>query len=212
MNARNMIANRVSRETLERLDVYVGCLRRWNTTINLVSAATIGDVWRRHVLDSAQFAWSAPETPREWADIGAGAGLPGLIVAACFSETAPGTRFTLVEKDERKSAFLSEAARRMGLEPAIVTTRLGTEAAPAASALRHRFDVVSARALAPLDALLALAAPLMAPDAVGLFAKGRSAAGEIAEAGLRWRMNVVSIPSVTEPGSVLLRIGGLRRA
>src|SRR5262245_58873059 len=98
----------VSRETLERLAVYVGLLRQWQRTINLVGPATLADPWRRHILDSAQLWAHLPGGARVLVDLGSGAGLPGLVLAILG---APDVH--LIESDRRKAAFLREAARRV---------------------------------------------------------------------------------------------------
>lgn len=208
LDSRDRVARRVSRETLTLLDRYVAFLLKWNSRINLVSKTSVGDLWARHILDSAQFAWLAPPSARRWADIGSGAGLPGLVVAICLRESTPLARVTLIEKDERKAAFLSEVVAHLGLDAHVLRTRLVPDDP---SPLVTGFDVVSARALAPLTELLALSTPLMSPDAVCLFAKGRTVASEIEAANRLWRMNLLSFESETEAGSVILNLKGLQR-
>src|SRR5262245_48768743 len=129
----------VSRETLGRLEVMVETLLRWRKAINLIGRATLDDIWGRHILDSAQLAPLIPAEAKTVADLGSGAGFPGLVLAAL----RPALDITLIEADARKSAYLGEAARKMGLprQPKIVVSRI--EAAPPA-----RADVVTARALA----------------------------------------------------------------
>ena len=125
----------VSRETVDRLETLVSTLERWQKAINLVGRNTLGDVWHRHVLDSAQLKPLIPEEAKTLTDLGSGAGFPGLVLAAL----CPGLEVTLIESDARKSAFLGEAARRMGLEklPKIVVGRI--ESVPAgACGHRHR--------------------------------------------------------------------------
>lgn len=191
----------VSRETLDRLEIYADQLKSWNRRINLIARSSEPDLWRRHVVDCAQLVDLAPPNATEWADIGSGAGLPGLIVAAIRAEASPRLRMTLIESDERKCAFMMEAARRMGLSVRVEARRLTPMAAAAA-----RFDVVSARALAPLDRLLGLASPLLAAGGVALFPKGRGVEAEIVEARRHWRMRLDAVPSRTEAGAAILRI------
>src|SRR5229473_6934942 len=107
----------VSRETLGRLETMIETLLHWQKAINLVGRATLDDVWTRHILDSAQLAPLIPKA-RTLADLGSGAGFPGLVLAAL----RPKLDVTLIESDARKSAYLGEAARRMGLpkQPKIV--------------------------------------------------------------------------------------------
>ncbi|MFN3262220.1 MAG: 16S rRNA (guanine(527)-N(7))-methyltransferase RsmG [Pikeienuella sp.] len=205
---RDRLAGRVSRETLDRLDAYAALLLKWNRRINLIARSTVDDLWRRHILDSAQFAKHAPPDLRRWADIGSGAGLPGLIVAICLKETHPAARVTLVEKDERKAAFLAEVVASLDLDAEIQRVRLAPDMRPPFEA---NFDVVSARAVAPLAELLSLAAPLLAPGGLCILAKGRSSAVEIEEAIRLWRMNLISVDSETERDSVILKVEGLQR-
>lgn len=205
---RDRLAGRVSRETLDRLDAYAALLLKWNRRINLIARSTAEDLWRRHILDSAQFANHAPPNLKRWADIGSGAGLPGLIVAICLKETHPEARVTLVEKNERKAAFLAEAIASLDIAADIACVRLVPETLPP---FETNFDVVSARAVAPLAELLSLAAPLLAPSGLCILAKGRNSAAEIEEAIRHWRMNLISVGSETERDSVILKVEGLQR-
>ena len=132
----------VSRETLARLEAYVGLLTAWNRRINLVGPRTIGDIWRRHILDAAQLLPFIPPKTRVLLDIGSGAGLPGLVLAMLG-----GAETHLVEADQRKCVFLREAARITGTKLHIHAQRL--EKCP-----RFRVDLLTARAFAPLSDLL----------------------------------------------------------
>jgi 16S rRNA (guanine527-N7)-methyltransferase len=134
----------VSRETGDRLEALVSTLERWQKAINLVGKTTMGDVWRRHILDSAQLKGLIPGEAKTLTDLGSGAGFPGLVVAAL----RPDLDVTLIESDARKAAFLGEAARRMGLEkpPKIVIGRI--EAVAPARADRTAAYEVEAKAAA----------------------------------------------------------------
>ncbi len=132
-------------------------------------------------------------------DLGSGAGFPGLVLAI-----ATGVPFDLVEADQRKAAFLREAARQTGAPVRVHAVRI--EAAAIAPA-----PLVTARALAPLPKLLALAAPLLAPGGTCLFLKGANVQAELTEAAAQWHMRVETIPSRTEPGACILRITDLSR-
>ena len=191
----------VSRETLARLEVMVETLLRWQKAINLVGRATLDDVWTRHVLDSAQLAPLIPATTKSLADLGSGAGFPGLVLATLRSELD----VTLIESDARKSAYLSEAARKMGLpkQPKILINRI--EAAPPAQA-----DVVTARALAPLGQLLTWADRHRANPAICLFHKGKDWRAELTGAMKDWEIECTPQPSVTDRDAVILRIGSYR--
>jgi 16S rRNA (guanine527-N7)-methyltransferase len=183
----------VSRETIERLEVYEALLRQWQKAVNLVAPSTLDAVWHRHFADSAQIVRLAPAGARSWVDLGSGAGFPGLVVAILLAET--GARVTLIESDSRKCAFLREVARKTGITVDILSTRIEQAATQAKV---EPPEVVSARALAPLDRLLGLAAPLFTPSTVGVFLKGRDAALEVETAAKAWTFAVEMVPSITE--------------
>lgn len=182
----------VSRETLARLEAYAELLVNWSARINLVGAATLGDLWRRHFLDSAQLLPYVPEGTRSLIDLGSGAGFPGLVLAILG---VPGVE--LVEADSRKCAFLREAAR---IAAAPVTIRnMRIELVPP-----HVADVVTARGCAPLDRLLPLAQRFIGPGTVCLFPKGERAAQELAASRRAWTMDVTSHDSRTDPRGIIL--------
>jgi len=188
----------VSRETRLCLERYLDLLRRWQARINLVGAATLEDPWRRHMLDSAQLAPLVPAGARV-ADLGSGAGFPGLVLALLR-----GGPVDLIESDTRKAAFLREAVRITGAAAAVHNTR--------AERLALAADAVVARACAPLDRLLGLAAPLLAAGGVCLFLKGARAEEELRAARMRWRMTVRRRPSLSAPDGVVLELSDIARA
>jgi 16S rRNA (guanine527-N7)-methyltransferase len=159
----------VSRETLARLDVFVGLLTKWRKTINLVSEAAFSQIWMRHIADCAQLQAFAPEA-NVWVDMGSGAGLPGLVTAIQIADR-PGARVHLIESDQRKCAFLREAARQTGAPAVIHNERIEDSAARISDIV----DAVSARALAPLPQLIAFARIWLDRGAVGIFPRGQSA-------------------------------------
>ncbi|HYZ64325.1 MAG TPA: 16S rRNA (guanine(527)-N(7))-methyltransferase RsmG [Acetobacteraceae bacterium] len=165
-------------EVERRLRFYAELLARWTQRINLVSRGDAAQIWGRHVLDSLRLLPLIPPGTSRGIDLGSGAGLPGLVLAV-----ASGITFDLVESDRRKAAFLMEAARVTGA-PVLVHAerieRLDLEPAP----------LVTARALAPLDALLGLAAPHLAPGGTALFPKGEQAGDEIEAARRTWRFGL----------------------
>jgi 16S rRNA (guanine527-N7)-methyltransferase len=189
----------VSRETLERLTAYVDLLGQWNRRINLVSANTMGDIWRRHILDSAQLYPLLPPRTRILVDLGSGAGLPGLILAIMGI-----AEVHLVESDQRKSAFLREAIR-ITAAPAAVHAQRAETVAPFFA------DAVVARALADLSELIDITEKFRNTRTLCLFLKGKSAADELATARQSWDMNAETIPSVTEPGAAILKLAALKR-
>jgi 16S rRNA (guanine(527)-N(7))-methyltransferase RsmG len=194
----------VSRETADKLRTFVDLLLRWNRRINLVSARSAEDVWRRHVVDSLQLLPLLPvedDGPAPLLDIGSGAGFPGLVLAV-----ATGRDTGLVEADKRKAAFLAEASGRLGLSNVEVHAKRIEDAA------LPRTRVLTARALAPLPELLRHAHALLSPGGVALFPKGRTAEEELTSASRDWMMRVEQFPSRTDPASTILRISEVRPA
>jgi 16S rRNA (guanine527-N7)-methyltransferase len=190
----------VSRETLARLEAYAALLEAWSRRINLVGRATLADPWRRHILDSAQLRPLVPAIARSLVDLGSGAGFPGLVLAILG---VPGVE--LVEADSRKCAFLVEAARITGARVMVRQMRIEALAA-------RPFDVVTARALAPLDRLIGLARPLLAADGLCLFLKGANAAAELTLARRGWKMTAAASPSRSDPRGVVLQLREVVRA
>ena len=192
-------AENVSRETFLRLEAYVALLTKWQSAINLVGRDTLDDVWRRHIQDSAQLAGLIPDNAKTLTDLGSGAGFPGLVLAILRDLDV-----TLIESSGKKASFLREAARLTGSKATVLSQRI--EAVPPVVS-----DVVSARALAPLDLLLGYAARFTGPDTVCLFPKGAKAEAELTEAAKSWTMAVTRHPSVTDDQGVILEIRGLVR-
>lgn len=189
----------VSRETLSRLSAYVDLLEQWNRRINLVGRNTMGDVWRRHILDAAQLYPLLPPRTRVVVDLGSGAGIPGLILAAMgVSEVH------LIESDQRKAAFLREAFRVMDVPAIIHPERI--EKVPHFAA-----DAVTARALADLGELLDLSEKFLTPRTLCLFLKGASFEEELAAAQALWAMKIERFPSRSDPTGSILKLEGLRR-
>lgn len=184
----------LSAETTARLRMLEELVRRWSPRIQLVAPGDLADLWGRHISDSLQLIPLLPPAADRAIDLGSGAGFPGLVIAI-----AAGLHVDLVESDQRKAAFLREAARETQAPVTVHAARAETLRIAAA-------PLVTARALAPLSRLLALAAPFCAPDGVCLFPKGRSADTEIAEAARSWRFRVDQIPSHTHPEGRILRI------
>jgi 16S rRNA (guanine527-N7)-methyltransferase len=189
----------VSRETLARLEAYAELLTRWSARINLVGRDTLSDLWRRHILDSAQLHRFVPPSASSLIDLGSGAGLPGLVLAILGVPDVE-----LVEADSRKAAFLREAARVTGAAVVIRPCRI--QAVPA-----HAVNVVAARACAPLDRLLDLAAPFLAPDTLCLFPKGERFNEELTLARKAWTMSVSVEQSLSDRRGVVLRLQQVAR-
>ncbi len=182
------------------LDAYATLLTRWNERINLVSPRDLPRLRERHIDDAAQLLPLLPAGTRRIADLGSGAGLPGLILALLS-----GIETHLVERDQRKAAFLREAAR-VTAAPATV------HAADAATLAPLSADLVTARALAPLPVLLPLAARHLAPGGACLFPKGATASAELTAAAQGWTMTVERFPSRTDPSATILRLTEVARA
>lgn len=189
----------VTPEQTQRLEAFLNILHRWQRRINLVGSSTMEDPWRRHVLDSAQLVALLPPAARSLVDLGSGAGFPGLVLAILTNVPV-----TLVEADERKCAFLAEAARNTGTSVTILTRRIESASETVA-------DVVTARALAPLPRLLDYALKWLAPNGICLFLKGRGVAAELTEAEKTWKMRADSIPSQSDPDAMILRIDQISR-
>lgn len=185
----------VSRETCGRLVTYVAMLKEWQKTINLVAPGTLGDIWYRHVADSAQLLALAPPEARHWIDLGSGAGFPGIVLAILLRDRS-GARMTLVESDTRKAAFLRAASRAAAAPVDILCMRIEKVATQSSLGI---VDVVTARALAPLPRLLSLCRPLMSEGTVALLPKGREAEAELVEARERWSFEARLEPSRTDP-------------
>jgi 16S rRNA (guanine527-N7)-methyltransferase len=186
-------ASGVSRETMERLEAYAALLVAWSARINLVGRATLGDLWRRHFLDSAQLLPLIPSNAKNLVDLGSGAGFPGLVLAIL------GVRgVELIEADSRKAAFLREATRVTAAAATIRGCRIEAVAP-------YEADVVTARGCAPLDRLLTLGERFIGQRSTCLFLKGMHTEEELTTAGKAWRMSVSRHPSRADPGgSVLL--------
>ncbi len=184
--------------TRARLEAYVALLREWQGRFNLVGPATLADPWRRHVLDSAQLFRHVPPGSPSLVDLGSGAGFPGLVLAILGA-----ARVTLVEATGKKCRFLEEVARATGTAVEVVHAR-------AENLKSRRFDVVTARAVAPLSTLLGYAGPILAAGGRCLFLKGASVERELTAAARGWKMTVDRHPSLSHPDGVLLELKNVR--
>jgi 16S rRNA (guanine527-N7)-methyltransferase len=198
------VAAPVSRETFAGLEAFESMFRTWAARINLVSPSTLPDLWRRHILDSAQLAPLAPSATR-WLDLGSGGGFPGIVLAFLLKER-PGASIDLVDSNRKKTGFLQAAVGQFGLPARVHARRIDEEIkglqAPQA---------VTARALAPLPELLQLTSRWLAGDASGFFHKGRDYRHEVEESAHVWEYDLVEHPSKIDPDSVILEIKRLKR-
>jgi 16S rRNA (guanine527-N7)-methyltransferase len=197
MNSTYNLKN-VSRETLSTLERYVALLQKWNKAINLVGKSTEREIWDRHIVDSLQLLPLIPDSVSTLADFGSGAGLPGMVIGIA----KPSIAVTLVEQDQRKAAFLQETAAQLGLKNVTVENR-------DIHSITARFDLITARALAPLDTLCAMAFPRMCTDAICLFPKGKNFANEVADARVNWSFKNQLIHSATNQESSIVSISEL---
>lgn len=195
----------VSRETLNGFESLLALVEKWNPAINLIANGSMPMAWQRHILDSAQLFTMAPEDATQWADFGSGAGFPGLVVALMAQEVRPTLVVTLVESDKRKAAFLLQAARQMSVKVRVLTDR--AEALPGLGA-----DVISARALAPLPSLCALAARHLKPGGIAVFPKGAQAEHELADAARLWHFDALMTVSETDSAGRIITLKNVRHA
>lgn len=186
----------VSRETIEKIEIYINLLRTWQTNINLVGNSTLEDPWRRHILDSAQLIRYLPPAKRSIVDIGSGAGFPGLVLAILTDHDVQ-----LVESNSRKCAFLREAARHTGATVEIHQARIESFSPVA------KPNVITARACAPLDKLLGYTQELCGPETMCLFLKGRQLDEELTESKKMWDISYSIEESISDSSGVVLKIG-----
>jgi len=188
----------VSRETLASLSAYVALLEKWQPRINLVSPATLPDIWHRHILDSAQLLPHLPAVPAhqrcQILDIGSGAGFPGLVLAILGAGDVQ-----LVESDQRKAVFLQTVIRELGLSARVSNQRI--ETLPACQP-----DVITARALAPMPKLMSLIAPQLHNGLTCLFLKGASVDEELTNFQTYSTMVPHLYPSVTNEDGVIVKL------
>jgi 16S rRNA (guanine527-N7)-methyltransferase len=204
-SAEEQIRDSVSRETFQRLEIIVAQLVKWQARINLVSPGTMSSIWQRHVADSLQLVALAPDALC-WIDLGSGGGFPGLVVAAALADK-PGFRMSLVESNGKKCAFLRETVRLAGLPVDVLQGRIED----VVSRLPAGFDIVSARALAPLTVLLKLAEPVISKGATGLFPKGQDVDDELRIATISWNLDADLIHSQTEAGAAIVMVKSASR-
>jgi 16S rRNA (guanine527-N7)-methyltransferase len=191
-------ARNVPRETFSRIEAFLAFLRQEAERQNLIAASTIDHLWARHVVDSAQLLDQAPEWST-WLDLGAGAGFPGLIVALLGEGEV-----TLIESRVKRVTFLREAAAIAGIADRVTVLGSRVETAP-----RRHFDVISARAFAPLPKLLELALPFSGKATRWVLPKGKSAGEELEAARSSWQGNFRLVPSTTDSEAAIIVAEGV---
>jgi 16S rRNA (guanine527-N7)-methyltransferase len=197
-----MALTNVSRETLERVDAYLAVLSDWRTRINLIGPSEDRHIWRRHVLDSLQLAPLVPSEISALADLGSGAGFPGILLA-CDLAGRSSAQVYLVEKSVRKSEFLAAAVEKLGLTTVVLNQKI-EDPGP------RKVDVLTARALAPLPKLLAMSKGWLGEEGRALFPKGRDAAAELTQARYDWTFGIETRPSLSSPDGQVLIVSSLR--
>ena len=201
----------VSRETLERFEIYMDLLKRWQKAKNLVANKTLDVAWQRHFADSAQ-AFEYVKGAKVWYDFGSGAGFPGLIFAIFLADNEYRKQYPdqcqlkMYESNGKKCAFLHEVVRKTRISE-FVTVEIHNSRIETLRESAHSIhaDVVTARALAPLVDLIGLSSPIFGKSTRGIFLKGRDAQEEIHIAEKSWRFSYELVPSKTDPeGSIVL--------
>lgn len=190
-----------SETAMADLDAFVGLVTEWNEKMNLIGPATLPLFWSRHAWDSAQLRLHAPQA-RTWADLGAGAGFPGLVLAILLKGT-PGGHVHLVESMTKRCRFLAEVVKALDLPATIHNAR--------AEDLDITVDIVTARACAPAIRLLGYARPYLRRGALGLFLKGQDVESELTDATKCWKFQSSLRPSLSAPASHVLMIEGTPR-
>ena len=195
----------VSREAAARLDRFVALLLDEQRKINLICKASVATLWTRHIADSLQLLELAPDA-RLWVDLGSGAGFPGLVLACALADS-PGAQVHLVESTLKKANFLRQTANLIGAPVMVHAVRIEDFL----KTFGAKPDVVTARALAPLDKLLGLAQPLLEKGAQGLFPKGQDVEHELTQASKYWSFEPVLVPSKTQPLSRIVCVRSVAR-
>lgn len=189
----------VSRETAQYLMSFEEAVKKWQSHINLIANATLQQLWKRHILDCAQIAALKPEA-KKWCDIGSGGGFPGIVTAIALKQNA-GFHIDLIESNSKKAAFLRSVIAELNLPATVHVCRI-----EASYIHVKKPEVVTARALAPLDKLLSLTRPWFEQGAIALFQKGRDYKKEIEEAKKNWEFDFKTHESKIDKQSVILEI------
>ncbi len=193
----------VSRETTDKLQAFVALVQKWTAKINLISKSSIDQIWDRHVLDSAQLFNLAPESGK-WVDLGSGGGFPGIVVAILSQDIGSDHKFFLVESDQRKAVFLRTAIRELELAATVISDRI-EKIDPLCA------DIISARALTDLGALLGFADRHLSQTGVALFHKGAQWEKEDQSARGMWSYQCEMFKSTSHPEAAILKIKDISR-
>ncbi len=194
----------VTCETIHRLNLYRDSLIQWNEKFNLVSESTLPAIYTRHFLDSAQLMPFIPDGARVLADVGAGAGFPGLVLAILAAEKKKPLRIYEIESVGKKADFLQAVVDQLRLDVVVRRER--------AESIRDiKADVITARAVKALPELLKYAKPLMKKETICLFLKGKSLSEELTDAKKYWTFDADIYPSRSDDSGRILVIKNLRR-
>ena len=191
-------ARDVPRETIEKLEAYAALVREENRRQNLVAASTLDQLWERHIVDSVQLVRFEPSAGAAWADIGSGAGLPGIVIA-CLVEGP----VTLIEPRRLRADFLHKVTESLRLNARVFAGK--------AERAQGKYDVITARAVAHLAEILKISAHLSTRKTVWALPKGRSVDGELAEARQAWQGRFHVEQSVTDADSRIVVATGVAR-
>lgn len=195
----------VSRETLDKLEVYEQLLKKWQKTINLVGDSTIDDIWERHFLDSAQLVKYIPAGKHRIVDFGSGAGFPILVYATLLqnAKKCGEYEFHTIESDSRKCAFMREVVRNLDLNINIHNSRIEQISL-------GFFDFITARALTSLDGLLTYARPFITKNSVCIFLKGENLSDEMTIFNRKWEADVQEYPSLSDKNGKIVVLKNIR--
>lgn len=188
----------VSHETMAKLDHYAELLAEWNARFNLVAESTLPTIWQRHFLDSAQLIKYFPNSVQTIADLGSGAGFPGIVLSIIGL-----FKVSLIESIGKKAAFLRAVVDELNLNAEVRQIRIE-------SLHNVKFDIVTARALQPLPQLLKFAMPLIRKDSYAIFLKGQKLDAELTESSKYWKFDHETFQSLSDPSGRVLKISNLR--
>ena len=195
----------VSRETIDRLKVLEKLVLKWSKTINLISRGDQHKIWERHIVDSLQIYPLLPKYIKNYVDFGSGGGFPGFVLSILLNAADLQTSIHLVESDKRKSAFLRTVNRELSLNVRVYGSRI--------EGLKlQQVDVITARALAPLDILLGLSSLHINKNTICIFPKGKNWKKEVKKAQKQWKFDLEVIKSKTQVGAVVLKVGSISSA
>jgi 16S rRNA (guanine527-N7)-methyltransferase len=186
-------------ERMAEIERFLVMLTEANAVMNLVGPDSLPDFWNRHAWDSAQLLERVRDA-RSWADIGAGAGFPGVVLAILLKDR-PGTTLWLIDSLQKRCRFLQQVVDDLRLPATVVWGR--------AEAQSIAVDIVTARAVAPMERLLGYAQPYLSRGAQGLFLKGEKAEDELRDAAKVWHVDADLSVSRSDPRGRIVTVRSL---